>query len=84
MGRSITHGARYHFHGYRSKNSFTMSKTDRRPNAKRSGYRRRNGCDGKLVAYILEDEFYRFDDPTMADVSNLIEMVEPIGIEPMT
>ena len=31
-----------------------MSKTNRRQNAEGYGYRRRNMCDGKLVAYILE------------------------------
>ena len=59
------------FHGIVQKNPFTMSKTNRRPNAERSGYRRRNMCDGKLVAYILEKKNYE-------------RVVEPIGIEPMT
>jgi hypothetical protein len=36
-----------------------MSKTNRRPSAERSGYRRRNKCDGKLVAYILEEKRLR-------------------------
>ena len=53
------------------KNPFTMSKTNRWPNAVRSGYRRRTMCDGKLVAYILEDKWRE-------------RVVEPIGIEPMT
>ena len=42
------------------------------PNAR---YRRRIKCDGKLVAYILED---------MVCIESRGEMVEPIGIEPMT
>ena len=54
------------------KNLFTMSKTDQRPDAEKSGYYRRNWCDGKLVAYILEGQMMRG------------EVVEPIGIEPMT
>ena len=53
------------------KNPFTMSKTNRWPNAKRPGYRRRNMCDGKLVTYILEGSVRK-------------RVVEPIGIEPMT
>ena len=52
------------------KNPFTMSKTDDRQMPK-ARYRRRNMCDGKLVAYILEVEISE-------------RVVEPIGIEPMT
>ena len=54
------------------KNPFTMSKTDQRPYAEKSGYYRRNWCDGNLVAYILEGQMIGG------------ELVEPIGIEPMT
>jgi hypothetical protein len=61
------------------KNPFTMSKTDDRPNAEGqvspAQQPEKLGCDGKLVAYILED---------MVCVESTGEMVEPIGIEPMT
>ena len=64
------------------KNPFTMSKTNLRPYAERSGYRRRNLCDGKLVAYILEDN--EIFTSARCRSEQWKEMVEPIGIEPMT
>ena len=58
-----------------------MSKTDRWPNANRSGYRRipsdKLTKGGKLVAYILEDM-------VCAKAQYAWRVVEPIGIEPMT
>ena len=55
-------------------------------------YRRRKLCDGKRVAYLLEDEIKRQSYQALhANARNITlsayareKVVEPIGIEPMT
>jgi hypothetical protein len=57
------HGEKYYpqlananFHGIVLKNPFTMSKTNQLARCQKVRYRRRISYDGKLVAYILEDD----------------------------